>query len=160
MAKFDLILFNSGFVAGSTVYEDYYPGDEGQNRIVLNVAPEGQKGADVKMIIDTGAPWCILNPRLLEEWDLISEAPPSPTTKLNIRGEIRWGSLMRANLTLEATSGEDLTVEATFFVPFLELDEVWNYPNFLGLGGFLDRIRYAVDASENAFYFGRFEEPR
>jgi hypothetical protein len=67
---------------------------------------------------------------------------------------------MRANLTLEATSGEDLTVEATFFVPFLELDEVWNYPNFLGLGGFLDRIRYAVDASENAFYFGRFEEPR
>jgi hypothetical protein len=46
------------------------------------------------------------------------------------------------------------------FVPEMEPDEVWSYPNFLGLSGFLDRIRFAVDASDNAFYFGRFDAPR
>jgi len=156
MAKYDSILFNSGFAVGSTVYDDHYPGDDEQNRIVLNVALEGQKGTAVKMIVDSGAPWCILNPRLLEEGNLVSEVNYSHTTKLNIRGEIRWGHLIRANVILKAMNGENLKVEATFFVPFMESDEVWNYPNFLGLGGFLDRIRYAVDASENAFYFGRF----
>jgi hypothetical protein len=160
MAKFDKILFDCGFAAGSTFYDDHYPEDKNQNRIVLTIAPEKAKDAPIKMIVDTGAPWCILDPELAETWDLLSESDNAPITNLNIRGELRWGSLIRANVILHAENGEDLTVDATLFVPFVEPDEVWNYPNFLGLSGFLGRFRFAVDASENAFYFGRFEAPR
>jgi hypothetical protein len=160
MAKFDAILFGSGFAVGSTIYDDHYQGDEKQNRIVLTISPEKAKDSTTKMIVDTGAPWCILDPELAENWDLTSEAGSAPITKLNIRGEVRWGHLIRTNIILQATNGEEQTVEATFFVPILGSEEVWNYPNFLGLSGFLDRIRFAVDASENAFYFGRFDDSR
>jgi len=157
MARFDTILFDSGFVTGSTRYDDHYQGDEKQNRIVLTITPEKAKHSPVKMIVDTGAPWCVLNPELAEIWDLTSAAEDeAQITNLNIRGEVRWGRLKRAEIILHAMNGEDLTVEATFFVPFMDPDEVWNYPNFLGLSGFLDRFRFAVDASENAFYFWRF----
>jgi len=45
-------------------------------------------------------------------------------------------------------------VQATFFIPALLPGESWNFPNFLGLDGFLNRIRFAVDPAENIFYFG------
>ena len=45
-------------------------------------------------------------------------------------------------------------IEATFFIPKLAPGEVWPWPNFLGLEGFLSRLRFAVDAAENVFYFG------
>jgi len=152
MAKFDSVLFDGGFAVGSTIYEDYYQGDDRQNRIVLTITPERKKDSPAKMIMDTGAPWCILDPELAETWDLTSDY--AEITKLNIRGEVRLGRLLRTNIILRATRGENLKVEATFFVPFMDTDEAWNYPNFLGLNGFLDRIRFAVDATENAFYFG------
>ena len=71
-----------------------------------------------------------------------------------MRGERFAGRLVRALLTLQADSGEDLMVEARIFVPILRSGQIWPYPNFLGLDGFLSRIRFAVDPIENAFYFG------
>jgi len=50
--------------------------------------------------------------------------------------------------------GQDLEIEATVFVPTLPPGETWRHPNFIGLSGFLERIRFAVDPEENAFYFG------
>ena len=41
------------------------------------------------------------------------------------------------------------------FIPILEPGDVWSHPNFLGLDGFLNHIRFAIDAQENAFYFGQ-----
>ncbi len=154
MAKFDAALFDSGFAIGSTHYDDHYHPDEQQNRIVLTIEPVTNKYSPTKMIVDTGAPWCILDPYLAEAWDVTSNSDRAPLTSLTIRGETRTGRLLRASILLQATNGEDLTVEATFFIPFIDPDEEWTYPNFLGLSGFLDRIRFAVDASENAFYFG------
>jgi len=153
MAKFDAILFESGFAIGSIYYDDHYLYDDRQNRIVLTIEQERLKNSPIPMIVDTGAPWSILDPEVARVWSFTSEVA---VVNLNIRGETRRGRLLRANIILEATNGEDLTIEATFFVPLLDLDEVWNYPNFLGLSGFLDRFRFGVDASENAFYFGRF----
>lgn len=154
MAKFDDILFNGGFASGSFRYDDHYQGDDKQSRIVLTITPEKARHSPTKMIMDSGAPWCVLHPELASAWDITSDSEGAPITSLNIRGENRTGRLLRANIILPATNGTDLAVEATFFVPFMEPNEEWRYPNFLGLNGFLDRIRYAVDASENAFYFG------
>ena len=55
---------------------------------------------------------------------------------------------------LEAERGESLDIEATVFVPILPPGETWLHPNFIGLDGFLNRIRFAIDPEENAFYFG------
>ncbi len=71
-----------------------------------------------------------------------------------MRGQRFPGRLIRADLTLQAAYGADLTVEATIFVPTLESGQMWAHPNFLGLDGFLSRIRFTVDPAENAFYFG------
>lgn len=63
------------------------------------------------------------------------------------------GSLVRLNISLEAEQGQDLTVEATTFIP--NLKEQWgNFPSFLGLSGFLERIRFAIDPLTDTFYFG------
>ncbi len=63
------------------------------------------------------------------------------------------GSITRINMTLIATFGEDLVVPATVFVP--DSEDMWgDFPAFIGLGGFLERIRFAVDPSDDLFYFG------
>jgi len=153
MGRFDSCLFDCGFAIGSTSYEDHYPGDEEQNRIVLSVAPENNKEATTEMIVDTGAPWCILHPELNETWGLKSESH-DPGVPLRIRGQKWFGHLIRANMALLAINGKDLLIEATFFVPLIQPGNTWNYPNFIGLDGFLNRILFAVDPSEKVFYFG------
>jgi hypothetical protein len=58
--------------------------------------------------------------------------------------------LERVHVTLVATDGVSLDVEATVFV-----SADWAGPNFIGWLGFLERLRFAVDPSERRyFYFG------
>jgi len=58
---------------------------------------------------------------------------------------------------LEIEAGENFEVSATVFVPTLPAGEQWRYPNFLGLTGFLERIRFAIDPEESVFYFSSVE---
>jgi hypothetical protein len=62
MARFDVLLIEHGFAVGSAPFEDRYPGDEHNARIVLTVSLEG--GPSTPMIVDTGTPWYILGPEL------------------------------------------------------------------------------------------------
>lgn len=48
-----------------------------------------------------------------------------------------------------ATEGEDLTVQATWFVC-----PEWRGPVVLGWKGSLERFRFALDPHEEFFYFG------
>ncbi len=154
MTRFGSLLFNAGFAIGAMHYEDHYLGDDRQNRMVLSIAPERRAFADVDMIVDSGAPWCLINPEFYDAWGLEFEKDYEPAHAMWIRG-MRWlGHLTRTNLILKADDGESLIVAATFFIPAIQSFEIWNYPNFLGLDGFLNRIRYAVDPAENVFYFG------
>jgi hypothetical protein len=150
--RFHSVLTNNEFTAGATCYSDHYPGDEGNARIVLRATPEG--GDTINMIVDTGAPWCILDPELAEAWGLASRDAYRPDTRLNVRGDSYHGRLVTVEIELHADIGQHLAVPAIVFIPELEPGQTWNVPNFLGLTGFLERIRFAVDATENAFYFG------
>ena len=152
MARFDALLIAHGFAVGSAHFEDRYPGDEHNARIVLTATLEG--GPSTPMIVDTGAPWCVLNPELADAWGITFHEIYRPSERLNIRGVPYTGRLVRAAIVLKATSGEDLALEATIFIPELAPGETWNLPNFLGLDGLLNRIRFAVDPTENIFYFG------
>jgi len=154
MARFDSALFKTNFAVGSLIYSDHYPGHEQHARIVVFVAPEQNPDATIPMIVDTGAPWCILNPELAEVWGLEPIGIYEPSRRINVRGHNFDGQLARGNILLQAKSGDNLYVQATFFIPELLPGESWNFPNFLGLDGFLNRIRFAVDPAENTFYFG------
>ena len=104
-------------------------------------------------IVDTGAPWCILDPDMAV---LIAshEKEETGNIRLIVRGDTFDGELYRIPVTLTADEGENLTLDSTVFVPTLEQGVAWPHPNFLGLDGFLHRLRFAVDPEENAFYFG------
>ncbi len=155
MSHFPELVGEGYFATGVVTYADHFGGDQAQNTRIVLLAEFGQ-GVLASAIVDTGALWCILNPQIAE-----TIAPPTMEwvgdERLVIRGLLYRGRLFRMPVRLLADEGEDLTIEATVFVPTLRPDERWPHPNFLGLDGFLNRLRFAVDPAENAFYFGAIE---
>lgn len=69
-----------------------------------------------------------------------------------VRGDLWEGRLVRCSVTLVADEGDDLVVEATWFVPD-DSDRHWNHPSFLGYHGSLQRLRFAVDPPSNRMWF-------
>lgn len=98
--------------------------------------------------IDTGAPWSILDAEVAETLSLLNGDGDPETTVTTWRGYVR-GHLKRIGLRLHADEGNSLDLEATvLIVPH------WR-GTFLGYGGLLQHIRFAVDATHNFFYFGK-----
>lgn len=153
MARFDDLLIGGHFATGVATYEDFYPGDKENARIVLSVSIAGRISTEA--IVDTGAPYCILAPQLVKQAGISPDSGYAPTGPLKIRGIFYRGTLHRMSIVLRnEQEGGDLEVPATVFVPTIPQGEPWLHPNFLGLTGLLERIRFAVDPAENAFYFG------
>lgn len=140
----------NSFARGASRYQ-YRPVTETEitNRIILPVVIAG---VPIECVVDTGTPYVILAPRIARLVGLIPEFALSRERML-IRGVRLDGSIYRFNMTLVANVGEDLELQATIFVP--DAEEEWgDFPSFIGLGGFLERIRFAVDPSADTFYFG------
>jgi hypothetical protein len=57
--------------------------------------------------------------------------------------------LKRIPVEILADDGESLSVNATVAVR-----PEWHHGTFIGYPGLLERIKFAVDPSENYFYFG------
>lgn len=76
-----------------------------------------------------------------------------------IRGTAYVGRLTRGELVFEAEDGEDLALEATFFVPRLDADQDWELPNFIGYSGCLERVVWALEPDTNTIHFGSSGEP-
>jgi hypothetical protein len=120
--------------------------------MVIEVTLDGY--LSVRAIIDTGAPYCVLAPIFADDLRVHERFAHVGRHDLHVRGSWYPGYLYRIPATLRPFQGADITVEATFFVPQLRESEDWLHPNFLGLSGFLERIRFAVDPQFNYFYFG------
>jgi hypothetical protein len=59
------------------------------------------------------------------------------------------------SLDFTAEEGQPLTVEATVFVPELKPYQEWgDFPSIIGLNTCLERLRFAIDPSQDKFYFG------
>jgi hypothetical protein len=146
------------FAQGAVKYDDHshHGSNDSLVRIVLPIylADESEP---LSAILDTGAPWCVLNPMEIQR--IANKAVPlyAPDEPLLIRGIAYFGWLYRVPIRLEALIGQSLTVEATVFVPTLSPKKEWRYPNFIGLDGFLNRIRIALDPERNLFFFGELE---
>ncbi|MFB2919174.1 hypothetical protein [Aerosakkonema funiforme] len=147
-----LLLYPDGesFAIGAIRYQ-YAPAttSETTNRIIITVAVEN---VITQAIVDTGAPYPIIAPKVARQAGLDRLTPLERITML-VRGMRLEGGLIRVTMTLLANEGEDLDVSATAFIP--DVEEYWgNFPSFIGQIGFLERICYAVNPSTNTFYFG------
>lgn len=147
-----LLQFTNGesFATGAIRYE-YRPVTENEttNRLLLQVDVENVLA---EAVIDTGAPYSIIAPRVARIAGLYRVDPLERITML-VRGMRLEGGTIRLNMTLPADLGEELTVDATAFIP--DVEEYWGeFPSFICQNAFLDRIRYAVDSSTDMFYFG------
>ncbi|MCL1465632.1 retroviral-like aspartic protease family protein [Argonema galeatum] len=147
-----LLLYSDGetFATGAIIYQ-YAPAtpSETTNRLVLTVAVEN---VITQAIVDTGAPYPIIAPRVARNAGL-DRLPILERITMLVRGMRLEGGLIRVTMTLIADEGDDLDVPATAFIP--DAEEYWgNFPSFIGQIGFLERICYAVNPSTNTFYFG------
>jgi predicted aspartyl protease len=119
---------------------------EGTAKIFVKIEPSNL-GFPVLAQLDTGSPWSILKPEIAEAINLMDEEgqPQSLSTRL---GPVS-GQLKRTSITIIADDGDSMDVEATVFI-----SADWTAGNFLGYGGLLERVRFAVDPQANLFYFG------
>lgn len=141
----------SPFARGSCRYE-YRPASEREDtpRIIIPVQIEG---VATRAIMDTGGVYLVCDPAI-GEFLALDAAESLGTDRLGIRGKSYPGNLYRLLLGLMASEGGELQVEVTAFVPVLETGDEWVLPSFLGLQGCLERLRFAVDPAQDAFYFG------
>jgi hypothetical protein len=72
-----------------------------------------------------------------------------------VRGVEMRGNIYRVNIVFLADEGDDITIDATVFVPDEEWQNSWGeHPGYIGLTGCLERMRFAVDPENDRFYFG------
>ena len=129
-------------------------GLEPASRIILQVevAELGEdEGVTVTAIVDTGAPYMVCDTELAKQIGLQPDADDTDT--IRIRGVLVDGGLHRVRLSFLADEGDDLTIEATVFVP-----QRTEGPAFLGMTNCLESIHWAVDPFNESFYFGAYSE--
>jgi hypothetical protein len=151
-----LLKFSDGesFATGAQPYLSRpLGGADPSNRVIVEVEIGGLR---TSAVLDTGAPYVIVNPSLAES---LGVDPRSAlfSANLSVRGHRTAGSLHRLNLTLMADEGEEVTVEATVFIPEVA-PAIWSLPLFIGWTGCLERLRFAIDPFDKTFYFGPFPE--
>lgn len=135
----------------TTGFARYYDSPDGSTpsepRIFIRMDP-GDLGREVTAIVDTAAPWCILEPKLGTAVKDRNEQLPGRVVLSSRLGRFS-GHLHLGTIKLLADQGEDLDVYATIFI-----SPDWPGGNFVGYLGFLDRIRFAFDPRDNIFHFG------
>src|SRR6266498_3673935 len=142
MARFESLLAAGGVAYGVTYYRDRYASDEEQTaRIVIDARVSERL---VSVIVDTGAPWCVLDPEIVQPLIADGYAEFLQPLRYLIRGYFHDGALFRLEITLEDEQGNALSVDATAFVPALDPGQEWHNPNFIGLDGCLNRIWFTV----------------
>lgn len=149
MSRFLGALRQMGWASGAVFYQDTYPPSDLQ-RIAFPLLLEND--LRVLFLLDTGAPFSILDPSLAQR---LPHTQGSRLSGLRIRGESFDGFLSRFNVTIPVDEGEPLSLESTFFVPSPPEEEPWPFPNFLGMSGFIDRLYLALDPFERALYIGK-----
>ena len=134
---------------GSLRYLHAYP--DGLHTLVVGIpcVLGNLRDQDVALL-DTAAEWCVLRPDIAEALGY-PESTDGPPAQLTTRLGLFTGTLERIQVTFPAVDGGDLAVEATWFV-----STDWPGPLVLGWTGCLERFRFALDSSDETFYFGEF----
>src|SRR5690349_16469911 len=96
MARFSKLLSDGDFATGVTFYENIFPGDsEDKVRLVIYVLV----GENLTpFIVDTGAPWCVLDPKIARSLIVNKQAGHIENIAYWVRHTRYQGSLYRLNL--------------------------------------------------------------
>jgi len=139
------------FAAGATEYQ-YRPATERETtpRITVEVEIAGLR---LTAFVDTGGIYFIC-PSSIEHHLGLDFADSVGQDRLVLRNRTIQGSLYRIPLTILASEGEEVTINATAFVPQDAYLDWGEFPCILGMQGCLERIRFAVDPQNEIFYFG------
>jgi hypothetical protein len=133
--------------SGRTPYG--YSGDPtGKVTIEVEIA-----GVRTTAVVDTAAPYMICEPEIAGQLSL-SVSESIGATQLRTHLGVITGHLFRVPITLHASAGMSVELQATLFVP--QPDQWVDNPSFLGFHGCLERIRLAIDPGADMFYFGVF----
>lgn len=136
------------FATSRATYYDTDPdGLHRQSAIYLQVVLPFVPEISVYALVDTGAPFCIFDSDLMAAAGIDFDSGEAITLSTRI-GHID-GRIQRLPLTVAAEEGEPLSVDASVFVT-----RQWRQGHFLGYGGFLERLRFAIDPLSNLCYFG------
>lgn len=142
------MLFRDGglFCGGRSRFLDNTPGgSEGTAKVYVKIVPEALGDVLVAQL-DTGAAWSVLDADVADAMSLLNgDGVPARLS----RGWEFDGRLHRIWIDLLADEGDSFGFEATVWV-----SPEWRRGNFLGYEGFSNRIRFAIDPSDNSFYFG------
>ena len=110
-------------------------------------------GIKVWAVVDTGSPYLVCSLELARQIEL-SGMDQLGTIELRTHVGTIGGRLYRLPVSFIASEGVSVQIEATVVVPNLD-QTVWqNARTFLGFRDCLDRLRIAIDPSEEKFYFG------
>lgn len=135
------------FTTGRAHYSDQAPGSQKRTaKIFVKITAEALGGV-IFAQLDTGAPWSMLDAEVAQAMALLGDSGEPKRIKTWL-GDYD-GRLERTSLEIVADDGDALNVEATVWV-----SPDWHAGTFLGYGGLLERVRFAVDPSDNSFYFG------
>jgi hypothetical protein len=145
-----LMLNGEQFTQGSQPYS-YAPLAGGKDlRVLLEIVIDGFR---TQAMLDTGAAFFVCEPSIANRLNLDPDTAID-RAKLHIRGTYVRGLLYRLDFTLVAELGAELTISATTFIP--DPDEAWpGLPSIVGLEGCFDRVRFALDTSDDTLYFGQ-----
>lgn len=105
--------------------------------------------------VDTGSPLLVCHPDLASLLDF-DNAEALEVKEVFYRGKWVEGFIHRAELTLLADEGNPLYVNASVFIPDPKQDFVDDFfpSSLLGMRNCLESIRFAIDPSNETFYFG------
>jgi len=140
----------TSFCTGRSRFNDRAEGSDAPTaKIFVKIEPHSL-GLRILAQLDTGATWSILNTEVARELSLLNgEGQP---VKISTRlGDFR-GRLERTQIDIIADDGATLNIQATVFV-----SPDWPGDSFIGYGGLLERVQFAVDPSDNSFYFGSMQ---
>lgn len=115
-------------------------------KIWVRIAPDSL-GGEILAQLDTGAAWSILEREVAESLSLLNGQ--GPHAKLHTRYGPIDGRLERTRIDIIAEQGDSLSIDATVFI-----SPQWPGGSFLGFGGLLERVRFAIDPTDNSFHFG------
>lgn len=139
------------FATGSAGYSVPTSGPAAR-RIILQVEVAEQP---TTAMVDTGSPLMICHPELADLLDFDRDEAIEER-EVDFRNETVGGFVHRVEVTLLADDGVPVYVNAPMLVPDPNQDFVDDFfpASILGMRQCLESIRFAIDPSDETFYFG------